>query len=375
MLLFVHDHKFRRVNGKIYSTGGLNNEVLQRYLHLDDTLCVYARIIDENHTLNQWSIIHDKYKIYGDCTLSGNDLDALIKKTDGVIVRLPSFLGLKACKLAKHHKKPIMIEVVGCAWDSLVNHGIKGKIIAPYCYLKTKHYVKYAPFVLYVTEQYLQNRYPTDGHSISCSDVEIDQIVNSNKTYCCTPINKYIIGTIGAVDVRYKGQEYVIEALRILKDMNITNYVYHLVGNGDSSYLKGVAAKFGVEDRVVFCGGLPHEKVFSWLDSIDIYIQPSQTEGLPRALIEAESRGLPCLGSRIGGIPELLQESAIFDIKKRPAQNIANIIAKLSKNTLSEMSTHSLEVAFRFDRSSLEKRRSVFYHSFYKYVLDLKVRK
>ena len=147
------------------------------------------------------------------------------------------------------------------------------------------------------------------------------------------------------------------------------------MGNGDSSYLKGLAAKFGVEDRVVFCGGLPHEKVFSWLDSIDIYIQPSQTEGLPRALIEAESRGLPCLGSRIGGIPELLQESAIFDIKKRPAQNIANIIAKLSKNTLSEMSTHSLEVALRFDRSSLEKRRSDFYHSFYKYVLDLKVRK
>lgn len=49
-----------------------------------------------------------------------------------------------------------------------------------------------------------------------------------------------------------------------------------------------------------------------WLDQLDLYIQPSFTEGLPRALIEAMSRGLPALASDVGGIPELLDAEYMF---------------------------------------------------------------
>ena len=55
--------------------------------------------------------------------------------------------------------------------------------------------------------------------------------------------------------------------------------------------------------------------MLEWLSKYDLYVQPSHTEGLPRALIEAMSVGLPCIGSRVGGIPELLSDIALFKAK------------------------------------------------------------
>ncbi len=40
----------------------------------------------------------------------------------------------------------------------------------------------------------------------------------------------------------------------------------------------------GLENQIKLLGPLSHDEIFEWLDSIDIYIQPSLLEGLPRAL-------------------------------------------------------------------------------------------
>ena len=68
-----------------------------------------------------------------------------------------------------------MIELVGCAWDSFWNHGLAGKILAPYLFMRTKREVKRAPFVVYVTSEFLQKRYPTRGVNTNISNVKLNK--------------------------------------------------------------------------------------------------------------------------------------------------------------------------------------------------------
>ena len=172
--------------------------------------------------------------------------------------------------------------------------------------------------------------------------------------------NKIVLGTIAAVDVRYKGQQYVIRALGKLKKQGITNYEYQLVGGGDQTYLKSVAEKYNVTEQVKFLGTIPHDKVFEWLDTIDIYVQPSSTEGLPRALIEAMSRGLPAFGSNVGGIPELLDSKFIFSKGRKKVDEICNILQSFDQDTMREQARRNYEEAKKYDSEIIEERRRKF---------------
>lgn len=130
--------------------------------------------------------------------------------------------------------------------------------------------------------------------------------------------------TVAAVNVRYKGQEYVIRAIAKLNKMGY-NYQYYLVGGGDNTFLNNVVKECEVEKYVHFIGALPHNKVIEVLDKMDIYIQPSKQEGLPRALIEAMSRALPAVGTRVAGIPELLHDDCL--VKKGSVSEIVRVLS------------------------------------------------
>lgn len=81
-----------------------------------------------------------------------------------------------------------------------------------------------------------------------------------------------------------------------------------------------------VADQIKIIGQMPHDKVFTWLDSIDIYAQPSRQEGLPRAMIEAMSRGIPCIGAKTAGIPELIDNKYIFTNSKTEVEEISKLL-------------------------------------------------
>lgn len=370
-LLFVHDHRFRKVGDELYSTGGLNDEVLGRYTVFCDYVTVVARIQEEESANGQWSMItNKKVKILGTGSLSYDGLKDEVMKCDKMIVRLPSVLGLKALEINKKIGKPYLIELVGCPWDSLWNHGIVEKMVAPYFYFRNKSEVKMAPYVLYVTNEFLQRRYPTEGKQIGCSDVVLQETDKSVLQKRLEKINandgkKIIIGTTAAVNVRYKGQQYVIEALGYLKKLGIVNYEYQLAGNGDPSFLKEAAKMYDVEDQVKFLGGVSHDQVFDWLDSLDLYVQPSRQEGLPRALVEAMSRGLPAFGARTGGIPELLDDDFIFSNTGSNIREIADIVMEFSKDRMLEQARRNFDKAGEFQQEKLDKKRNEFYRAFF----------
>ena len=379
--LFCYTGKLKKYNGSYY-TIGITNDVLSRFLPEEGVLEVVNRTFNASadEVKGMTPITLERTEIFGcenpstvKSMLTGHkNIYKLIRErmqdADYVFVRLPSTVGNIAVNVAKELGKPYLAEVVGCIWDSLWNHSLKGKILAPAAYLKMKKNVKNADYAVYVTEQFLQNRYPCNGKSIGCSDVLLDE---TNDTVLQNRIKKirehkgkYIIATTAAINVKFKGQQYVIKALGELKKRGINNFEYQMAGSGDKSFLEKEAGKYGVSDCVKFLGTLPHDKVFGWLDTVDLYIQPSRQEGLPRAMIEAMSRGLPAIGAKTGGIPELIEEQYIFDRNHKITDGIVKCLESINKDELEKQAVKNFETAKKYNKDLLKKRRADFYKMF-----------
>lgn len=292
-----------------------------------------------------------------------------IKHDRAVIVRVPSSSGTIAADYCHKIGKPFLAEAIGCPWDSLWNHSLEGKIMAPSSWRNMRHVMGNAPYSVYVTNEFLQHRYPTRGITAAISDVELQPMNSSVLDARLKHIRKHSgrlkIATSGGL-VPYKGQQFVIRALAELKEQGNTNYEYHLAGSGDDETLRSLAGDLGIAGQVVFEGRLAHERVFTWLDEMDLYIQPSLQDGLPRAVMEAMSRGLPALGAWTGGIPELLEAKYIFPRKDVSA--IARMLSTISSEEMETMAERNFNHAKDYQKEVLDKRRYDFYSAFAKAV-------
>lgn len=351
----------------------------KRYLKYYDELYLISRVADKNsikgdisgykitngnnvyaNPIEEYSKVSDAIKKR---KVIENKIYSVISKCDVVIIRLPNVLGLIAYSLCKKHNVKFLVEMLACPFDSYWNHQNKfGKVLAPIMYYLNKKAIKNAPKVLYVTDEFLQNRYPTNGKSINCSDVVLNGIDSKIIEKRISKIKKYNVEkelrivTTANVELKIKGHEYVIRALALSRNKNIK---YYLIGNGDSTRLKNIAQKYNVSNQVVFVGSLPHNQVFKKMEEMDLYIQPSLQEGMPRALLEAMSIGLPCIGSNVGGIPELLGKEYIF--RKKDYKAIASILNNINAAYLEDNSNKCVEKIKKFDIDVLEKKRDSFY--------------
>ncbi|KAF3302248.1 glycosyltransferase [Carnobacterium sp. PL12RED10] len=382
-LLFSHDSILRKDSeGNFYSTT-LNNDTFSRYLNIADEITIVMRSIRFKNdkeskyfsklTLPNLKVVevpnisNAKGQIFNK-RRARRIMTSEIKDVDYVIARFPSFLGLMAYDLARNFNKLCLVELVGSPWDAYWNHSIQGKLIAPYITGATKKRVKNADYVVYVTNEFLQKEYPTQAKNIGVSDVMLtefdDQILNYRlKKIAKTNMDKKIvIGTTAALDVKYKGQEYVIKALSKLKDEGLGNFEYQLVGGGSSKYLSEIANKYGLNSSIKFLGAYKHTDVFKWLDSIDIYIQPSKLEGLPRAVVEAMSRAVPIIGTNVGGIPELLEKEWIVSAESEI--EIYEKLKKINNENLAKQALRNYEKAKNYEKNVLSDKRNKFYNEF-----------
>jgi len=384
-VLFCHDGPLRKDEFNNYYGTAHNDDTFLRYYTIAEELGVAIRVdeISKEEAESRLSKItvspFNVVKCPNISSIKGilfskreakNIIYKEVKNSDYIVIRLPSFIGNLAVNASNKLNKPFLVEVVACPWDAFWNHSLKGKFMAPFIYYATKKRVKNAKHVVYVTNEFLQQRYPTNGKSENCSNVSLQEFDNNvllNRLDKITKMvegSKIIIGTTASVNVRYKGQQYVIKALGKLKKQGITNYEYQLVGGGDQTYLKSIAKKYCVSDQIKFLGSMSHNEVFKWLDTIDIYVQPSRQEGLPRALIEAMSRGLPAFGAKTGGIPELLDPEFIFSNTYKNIDEICELIKSLNIDAMINQAKRNYEVAKRYDKSDIEERRRAFFERF-----------
>src|SRR5699024_12791416 len=103
------------------------------------------------------------------------------------------------------------------------------------------------------------------------------------------------------------------------------------------------------------------KKVLEWLDNFDFYIHPSLTEGLPRSLIEAMSRGLPIVATNVGGIPELLEENVL--VEPRDYKNMSEILINLinNENYYNNQVIKNFEKSQDYNSDYLKLKRDIFW--------------
>jgi glycosyltransferase involved in cell wall biosynthesis len=295
-------------------------------------------------------------------------LRSLLSEADALVARLPSEIGSLATEVAEELSKPWAVEVVTCTWDALWNYGTwQGKVYAPISWWQTRRVVSRAPFALYVTERFLQRRYPSRRRSVGCSDVELPEpdpvVLERRLARIGSSTGTVRIGTIAALTVRFKGIQTALAALGRLED-RLPPFEFHVLGAGDPEPWRQLARRHGVEQRTRFIGTLPPEQVPGWLDTVDLYLQPSFQEGLPRSLVEALSRGCPALGSTAGGIPELLEPVCLH----RPGDEngLAELIGAAigDREWQAAQARRNFDTARRYSKAELERIRSGFWREF-----------
>jgi glycosyltransferase involved in cell wall biosynthesis len=329
-VLFCHDHRFViGPDGAVLSRGQFSEKIVARYEHVFETLFVAGRVsttVEQTDTSRLNVVFRDPSRFVPIASQSSiralllgdsqacRCIEAAIKSVDAVIIRLPSEIGLLAGKIARHMGKPLITEVVGCVWDAARSHGgIKARVYAPLAYARMRSAVAQSDWTLYVSERFLQDRYPARGARTAVSNVNLPPRDENTLARRLARVVEapLVVGVIATMFNNQKRVDIMIRALSAAVGHG-ADLKFEVVGPGDTSGLQALAAASGVGDRVRFIGALPHgEKLFGWLDSIDLYVQTSFQEGLPRALIEAMSRALPALGSNVGGTNELLPHDCL----------------------------------------------------------------
>lgn len=384
--LFAHDHRFIRLEGKVGSESQFEASLWQRYLMHFDALTVVARrgTMPTGKNFSQLELssapsvnfeLLENLSNFRGLTIGRwgfrQRMINLVLAHDAVIARLPSEIGLLAIDAARVIGKPYAVEVVGCVWDALWNYGsFRGRLYAPGARFRMRRAVRQADHVIYVTSSFLQDRYPTRAKNCAwASDVELACVSSDIPDRRCKRIaaigdRPLKLGLIGTLHGRYKGIQTLFSALAQARS-NLPPIFLHILGNGDARPWRSLATSLGIGDIVSFDGTLPAgEPIMRWLDEIDVYLQPSLQEGLPRALVEAMSRACPALASRAGGIPELLPAEDL--IAPSDAAALATLLRRRlpDRQWMMARAVANWEITKYYHKKDLEARRIKFWRAF-----------
>lgn len=287
---------------------------------------------------------------------------------DALVLRVPSESAHSLFAILKRSSRPYAVEVVGDPWDvfapGAIEHPLR-PLFRRYASRQLRLHCAHACAAAYVTERTLQRRYPPGPNTLSTCYSSVDlpeECFVAQYRRSLRRDRTVRLATVGSLEQLYKAPDVLIEAVARCLGYGLD---IELVIVGEGRYrprLEAEVARRVLADRFRFLGQLPAgEAVRRELDRADLFVLPSKTEGLPRAMIEAMARGLPCIGSTAGGIPELLPPEDM--VPPGDAVALAVKIREVITNPrrMREMSARNLSRAKDFSENTLRQRRMGFY--------------
>lgn len=164
-----------------------------------------------------------------------------------------------------------------------------------------------------------------------------------------------IVGTV-ANFYKTKGLEYLIEAARqMLEAKPPTSGIvkFLIIGDGKlRSKLERLIKKYGLENKVILAGRIPD--AYRYLKAFDVFVLPSLKEGFPWIILEAMAAQVPIVTTKVGAIPEILDEEFLAE----PGN--ADALAKKISRMLEHPAKTELKPEFTLSKMVSETEKILF---------------
>lgn len=384
-LIYITEGRFiKDKTDRVFTADGTHTyKYFQRYLETFEKVYVVGRItrVEDSIDATEELVGGDNVQILpltGYLGVGGfiknyysikHQLESYISPDKVCILKVPGILGKLAASICRKRNVKYGVEVVGDPYDVFapgsVNHPLR-PFLRQYFTKQLKNIVKNAHSALFVTKEQLQKRYPCNT---SAFNTYASNVILNTSSFASSPKIKsgrktIEIISVGSLEQMYKAPDIVLEAIKMLLDNGVQCKLTWLGEGKYKSEVEQIATRLGISTYVKFPGKvLAGDGVLKYLDESDVFILASRTEGLPRALVEAMARGLPCIGTNVGGIPELLDVEMI--VAKDNAEALYKKVKYLIEHPeiMRSQAVRNLEEAKLYSTEILTQRRLSFYQS------------
>jgi len=300
------------------------------------------------------------------CTLIRGIAQA-IKQSQACYLKMPDVLGSLVGLILWGMRRSYVVEVVADSYEG-IRHAKKAmfgcEVYARLFDRLTRLIVSRASVVTYIS-RYLQTRYPhpkPDCQFVFCS-VDIPEKdrgqARPRDDFDVTPFRLVAAGRLSAE----KGHVYLVRAMKHVIEKSDRPVTLDVLGDGPQRpALEAEVEALGLENHVRLLGyvkrGSPLNQV---LDESQLYVLPSLTEGMGRGLIEAMARGVPCVATAVGGVPEYLDQDCLVDPAdpESLAEKILNVIN--DSETLARWSNANMAATQAFSPERLHAIKTKFW--------------
>ena len=260
-------------------------------------------------------------------------------------------------KVAKYIKKN-KIEVVHCNSFNAPELLIFSKIVNPNCKVvstihgmgqfenigKNKILLKN-----WVCDKFIgiSNAVAGDIVAAGIDEKKVARVYNGieTKKYDCAKLKKYdenviVIGCVARIMPELKGQDILLEAIKIVKKKHPKVMALFAGGVAESQQrdyekLKKYVRDNSLEENVKFLGNV--DNIPEFLNKIDICVVPSRSEGFGLALVEAMAMGVPCIASNIAGPREIISRTELGKLfESNDSDDLANKLENMIVDFVSE---------------------------------------
>ena len=385
-LIVLENHFYFDKDNNVWCDRIVDYNYLQRYLNVFDSIILTGRTkmvekIEDKKLLvsgkNVDFVPMPDFKGAKGLLLNLFKIKSIIKKeiekSDCAIYRAPTHLSLFTYKEVIKKNKPLALEFMMAADKMFDGDSLIKKILNKFIDKKAKKMCLKADGVSYVTEYVLQDKYPCKAifkpnnkkyFTESYSSIDLSDEMYYKQSWKSEEKPKLfeIIHT-GYMDSYRKGQDVLIKAIKIIVERGY-NVKLTLIGDGEKkSEFENLVKSLNLEKVVIFKGLIKEKQsVLNYLRKSHFLVLPTQSEGLPRTLIEGMSQGLVCISSPVDGIPELLDKDFLinYDDVEGYANKLIELMSNWNKCCLESKKNYTKSL--KYCQKNLDKKRKKFYN-------------